>query len=150
MSQKVRMDMLPRLRQRYAGRGREGKSRMIDELCEQFGYSRKHAIKLLNAKAGWGGAPNVRRGRPPKYEAARLEVLQRIWRAAEQPCGKRLVALLKHWLPYYESEHGVNAVPIVRHRADEKCGSWLILGFISKLGQWRSPRTAPGPVGTGA
>lgn len=49
MSQKVRMDMLPRLRQRYAGRGRQGKSLMIDELCEQFGYSRKHAIKLLNA-----------------------------------------------------------------------------------------------------
>ena len=45
---------------------------------------------------------------------------------------------------------GVNAVPIVRHRADEKCGSWLILGFISKLGQWLSPRTPTGPVGTGA
>ena len=44
----------------------------------------------------------------------------------------------------------VNAVPIVRHRADEKCGSWLILGFISKLGQRLSPRTPPGPVGTGA
>ena len=49
MSQKVRMDMLPRLRQRHAVRGRPGKSLMIDELCEQFGYSRKHAIKLLNA-----------------------------------------------------------------------------------------------------
>lgn len=106
MSQKVRMDMLPRLRQRYANRGREGKSRMIDELCEQFGYSRKHAIKLLNAKAGWGGQTGLRRGRPPKYEAATVEVLQRIWRAAEQPCGKRLVALLKPWLPHYENEFG--------------------------------------------
>jgi hypothetical protein len=67
MSQKVREDMLPRLRQRYAGRGREGRSRMIQELCEQFGYSRKHAIKLLGAKAGWGGDPAVRRGRPPLY-----------------------------------------------------------------------------------
>ena len=37
MSQKVRAEMLPRLRQRYAGRGREGRSLMIDELCEQFG-----------------------------------------------------------------------------------------------------------------
>ena len=44
MSQKVRDEMLPRLRQRYAGRGREGRSRMIQELCEQFGYSRKHSI----------------------------------------------------------------------------------------------------------
>jgi hypothetical protein len=63
MSQKVREEMLPRLRQRYAVRGREGRSRMIDELCEQFGYSRKHAIKLLNARAGWGGDPVVRKGR---------------------------------------------------------------------------------------
>ena len=47
MSQKVREEMLPRLRQRYVNRDREGRSRMIDELCEQFGYSRKHAIKLL-------------------------------------------------------------------------------------------------------
>ena len=76
------------------------------ELCEQFGYSRKHAIKLLNAQSGWGGEPGGRRGRPPKYEAATVEVLQRIWRAAEQPCGKRLKALLKTWLPHYEDEHG--------------------------------------------
>ena len=44
--------MLPRLRQRYVGRGRQGRTRMIDELCEQFGYSRKHAIKLLGARTG--------------------------------------------------------------------------------------------------
>ena len=106
MSQKVREEMLPRLRQRYAGRGREGRSRMIQELCEQFAYSRKHAIKLLGAKAGWGGAPAVRKGRPPLYGAQVEVVLWRIWKAAEQPCGKRLVALLELWLPYYEREYG--------------------------------------------
>ena len=55
VSQKVREEMLPRLRQRYGNRGREGRSRMIQEMAGQFGYSRKHAIKLLGAKAGWGG-----------------------------------------------------------------------------------------------
>ena len=106
MSQKVREEMLPRLRQRYAGRGREGRSCLIDEVCEQFGYSRKHAIKLLNRKAGVGGDPAVRKGRPSVYEAGVVEVLWRIWQAAEQPCGKRLVALLGLWLPHYEAEHG--------------------------------------------
>ena len=43
MSQRVREELLPRWRQRYANRGREGKSRLIDELVEDFGYSRKHA-----------------------------------------------------------------------------------------------------------
>ena len=31
-------------------RGRERRSRLIDELCEMCGYERKHAIKLLNGK----------------------------------------------------------------------------------------------------
>ncbi len=61
MSRKIAQEVLPRLRQRYAGRGREGRSRLIDEVCEQWGYSRKHAIKLLNAKAGWGGRQQGRR-----------------------------------------------------------------------------------------
>src|SRR6185295_14617283 len=106
MSQKVREEMLPRLRQRYRQRNREGRSRMIEEVCEQFGYSRKHAIKLLGAKAGWGGDPAVRKGRPPIYGAEVVKVLWRIWKAAEQPCGKRLVELLSLWLPHYEREYG--------------------------------------------
>ena len=106
MSQKVREEMLPRFRQRYVGRGRQGRTRMIDELCEQFGYSRKHAIKLLNARTGWGGDPSVRKGRPPAYGVEVVEVLWRIWKVSEQPCGKRLVAMLELWLPHYEAEHG--------------------------------------------
>jgi hypothetical protein len=109
MSQKMREEMLPRLRQRYGERGREGRSRIIDELCEQFGYSRKHAIKLLNARAGWGGDAAVAKGRPAVYGPAEVEVLFKIWRVAEQPCGKRLVELLPLWLPYYAQEHGALA-----------------------------------------
>lgn len=42
--------MLPR--QRYAGRGRQGRNLMIDEQDEQLGHTRKYAIKRLSAKAG--------------------------------------------------------------------------------------------------
>lgn len=106
MSQKIREELLPRLRQRYANRGREGRSRILEEVCEQWGYSRKHAIKLLGAKVGWGGDPEVRKGRPPKYGPEVEEVFYRLWKAAEQPCGKRLAALRELWLPYYEKEYG--------------------------------------------
>lgn len=106
MSQKVREEMLPRLRQRYLGRGPEGRSRMLDEICEQFGYSRKHAIKLLGGQAGWGGDPGVRKGRPPVYGEEVVAVLWVLWEHAEQPCGKRLRALLPLWLPAYEREYG--------------------------------------------
>ena len=106
MSQKIREELLPRLRQRYAKRDRQGRSRMLDELCEQWDYERKHAIKLLGAKAGWGGDPSLRKGRPARYGEDVAEVLWRLWKAAEQPCGKRLAALRELWLPHYEKEYG--------------------------------------------
>ncbi len=40
VSKKIAGKLLPRLRRRYAGRGREGRSRLIDEDCEQWGSSR--------------------------------------------------------------------------------------------------------------
>jgi hypothetical protein len=46
---------LAKMRWRYAQRGREGKSRLLDELCEVCGYDRKYAIKLM------GGKPITRR-----------------------------------------------------------------------------------------
>lgn len=106
MSQKVREEMLPRLRQRYVGRGRQGRSKMLDELCEQFGYDRKHAIKLLGAKAGWGGDPTRRKGRPAVYGPEVALVFERIWKASEQPCGKRLAQMREIWLPSYQEHYG--------------------------------------------
>ena len=106
MSRKIAEEVLPRLRQRYVGRSREGRTRLIDEVCEQWDYSRKHVIKLLGGKAGWGGELGSRKGRPPLYGEAEGAVLWKVWKAAEQPCGKRLKALLPDWLPHYEVEHG--------------------------------------------
>lgn len=106
MSQKIREELLPRLRQRYSSRGREGRTRILDELCEQFGYSRKHAIKLMGGKVGWGGTPAKRKGRPPIYDESVADVFWSISKVAEYPCGKRLAEMRKLWLPYYEAHHG--------------------------------------------
>ena len=47
MSQTLnRTEELKRLRDRHACRNKEGRRGMLDEGCEQYGYSRKHAIKL--------------------------------------------------------------------------------------------------------
>jgi len=104
MSQALRKDWIPKLQARYAGRGREGKGRMLDELCQDYEYERKYAIKLLggNLPAPSGQA---RAGREPQYGLIE-PVVAAIWLAAEQPCGKRLVAILRQWLPYYERRHG--------------------------------------------
>ena len=80
---------LKRLRERYQGRGKEGKSRLLSEFCEQYGYERKYAIKLLGADPQ-GENRRSPPGPEPKYDGV-TEVITQVWQAAEQICGKRLV-----------------------------------------------------------
>ena len=47
MSRDIKDDLLPKLQDSYARRNREGKTRMLDELSEDYGYERKYAINLL-------------------------------------------------------------------------------------------------------
>jgi hypothetical protein len=87
-----RNEQLQRLPERYARRNREGKSRVLDELCEQYGYDRKHAIKLLgDALPRPQGTPPP--GPEPRYAVVR-EVLENVWGRAEQVCGKRVAPAL--------------------------------------------------------
>jgi len=100
MSKALKREWLAKLQARYAGRHREGKTRMLDELCDDYEYERKYAIKLLRG----GLAPASGRVHPgPERRYGEIQpVVQYIWLAAEQPCGKRLVPILRQWLPYYE------------------------------------------------
>jgi hypothetical protein len=104
MSQELKRQWLPKAQARYARRNREGKSRMLDELCEDYHYERKYAIKLLGGTL----APPSGRARPgPERRYELVEpVVQRVWLTAEQPCSKRLVPILRQWLPYYEQRFG--------------------------------------------
>jgi hypothetical protein len=45
----LKKDWLPKLQERYAHRHREGKSRMLDELCEDYGYGRLEDPALVGA-----------------------------------------------------------------------------------------------------
>ena len=73
---------------------------MLDELCADYEYDRKYAIKLLSSSLAVGSG----KGHPgPERRYDEIEpVVQYIWLKAEQPCGKRLVSILRQWLPYYE------------------------------------------------
>jgi hypothetical protein len=104
MSREIKDDLIPRLQARYAQRGREGRSRMLDELCHDYHYERKYAIKLLRGKLP---TPTGRKKPGPGSLYAVIEpVVRTIWLAAEQPCGKRLAPALRLWLPHYERHHG--------------------------------------------
>lgn len=103
MSREIKEDLLPRLKARYAKRGREGRSRMLDELCLDYHYERKYAIKLLGGKLPVASG-RKKPGPDPKY-AVIEPIVRTIWLAADQPCGKRLAPALKLWLPHYERHH---------------------------------------------
>lgn len=104
MSQELKREWLPKLQARYLQRNREGKTRMLDELCEDYAYDRKYAIKLLG-----GDLPppsgRIHPGPLPRYEVIE-PVVRYIWLKAEQPCGKRLVPIVRQWLPFYERRFG--------------------------------------------
>lgn len=106
MSRQSKDEVLGQMRRRYAGRGREGRAKLLDEFCALCGYERKYAIKLLGGKRRAGGGPAKRGGSPPKYGEPERAVLKAIWLAAEQPCKVRLKAAVPLWLPHYEREHG--------------------------------------------
>ena len=106
MQRKIdRNEQLARLRRRYQGRGKEGKARLLDEFCEDYGYERKYAIKLLGASADAPDDKSSPPGPEPKYEPV-SHVVTEIWKASEQLCGKRLVWALPLWLPHYERHYG--------------------------------------------
>ncbi len=134
-----RREQLAVYRRRYQGRGPEGKSRLLDDFCEHYGYERKYAIKLLGRAVGAVAAKHSPPGPEPRYEPI-VEVIEQVWTAAEQLCGKRLVRALPLWVPHYERHYGkllpsqrkligeVSAATLDRLLADKKAGRCQGLG----------------------
>ena len=82
---------LEQARGRYCQRGREGRSRLLDEVCELCGYERKYASKdFCHGQASGCRQPKAWRLAAPIYGVAEREVIKAIWLAAEQPCGKQV------------------------------------------------------------
>ena len=105
MSHQSKEEYLESCRARYPSRDRGGKSAMIDEVSDVFGWERKHTIKALNGRVRLG-ARAQKRGSKPTYGTAEIDVIIAIWKLSEQPCGIRLRATLPDWLGSYQKHHG--------------------------------------------
>jgi len=77
---------------------------MLNEFCEQWQCDRKYAIKLLNGKDDINKSVGRRRGRPSIYGSEVIQVLETIWEAAQQPCGKCMKSIMPLWLPHYKGK----------------------------------------------
>lgn len=107
MSQNTRDEYLEKMRCRYRRyRGKAARGKLITEFCEVTGHERKYANKLLGEKRGPGSRPARKRGAGRIYCDAAIDVIFAIWKAGEQPCGKRLKPMLATWLPHYEKHSG--------------------------------------------
>ena len=107
MSPGARMEYLKAVHLRYKRANRKDKSIILDELCQNCGYHRKHAIRALNTFKRYTKPKPKQRGRPSQYNIASIiKPLKRIWLAANLPCSKRLKAILPLWLPSYEKDYG--------------------------------------------
>ena len=98
MSEKSKKEVLGQLRLRYGRAGLGYRIKLIDQGVELTGYHRKAVIRALNR--GGAGSKRVevaakKVGRPQKYDGALLlEPLKAIWLAGQQPCGRRLKAMM--------------------------------------------------------
>ena len=89
---------------RYREANKTEKNRILDEFCAVCKYNRKYAIRLLQKKPG---SQKKKPGPKSTYqEDMLLEALKRIWFAADQPCSRKLKAIISPWLDSYEATYG--------------------------------------------
>jgi hypothetical protein len=101
------MEYLEAVYLRYKRASLKEKTLILNELCLNCGYHRKHAIRVLNNFKRFTKPKPRKRGRPSRYNRpAILAPLKKIWLAANLPCSKRLEAILPLWLKSYAQAFG--------------------------------------------
>jgi hypothetical protein len=110
MTINARNQYLEVMRTRYRQAPRADRSQLLTEICQTCGYSRKHAIRVVNGSQvrAKRNSPPSTRGRPKVYALPEiLEFLKCILRGMNLACSKRMQAAIPLWLPYYEEAYDV-------------------------------------------
>jgi hypothetical protein len=104
---RLKRDYLKAISSRYRRAGKNAKTIILDEFCENCGYNRKYAIRLLRKLNKSPSGKNGARPGPKTiyHEAKLIEALKRIWFATDQMCSKKLKVAIPLWLPFYEKEY---------------------------------------------
>lgn len=99
MSPSARREYVRRMQPIYRGaRGKKEKSRLIGQVSETLNCHKKHAGRLMRGPCP---EPESRlRRRAPVYPERLIDILQKVWAAAQHPWSIRLHATLPLWLPW--------------------------------------------------
>ena len=107
MSPKSTKEYLRIVQRRYKNASKKEKSTILNEVCQNLGYHRKHAIRVLHAFRYFTKPKPKRKGRKSRYnKPSIIKPLKKIWLCANLPCSKRLKAIIPLWLPGYMASHG--------------------------------------------
>ena len=99
MSRKTTNEYIGMKRRAYADAKPWKRRRMLDEVCETTGYSRKYANRLLTGSRKF----KERTGRGPTYNWRDRAVLIRVWREAGCPCTTYFKANVAEWLKEFRA-----------------------------------------------
>lgn len=95
MTHQTKAELIVHYRKQYKRARKREKTQILNMVIDTTGYTRKHAIALLNSPAR--PAKVVKRPREAQY-AHLCDILKRIWASANCLCGKRLHPFLPVFL----------------------------------------------------
>jgi len=109
MKLELRMNYLETIYQRYRKVSKKSKGRILDEFCKVCKYKRKYAIwKLSQMPMEDKTKSRPKRKRPKKYSYQVLEVVEKIWKAANYPWSVRLKEIIGLWLPWVRARYHIS------------------------------------------
>lgn len=134
MSRRSKAEYIKVRRERYEVANPAKKSRIIDEVMETTGFTRKYVINLLNGKIEY----RERKGRGKTYDNETRPVLAAIWREAGCACTPYFKAEIERWVDEYE-QYVANIAPTVKSAilamSDRKT-QWTVLSPTWNRGQY--------------
>ncbi len=93
---------------KYLKSSKEGKSKLLDYICEITGLHRKSVTRRLNILQTRDGQAQPRRGRKTIYDPAVICALKEIWELFGQICAKRLHPNLAEYVQVLAAQSGWN------------------------------------------
>ncbi len=98
MTTELKREYLKMVRLRYHRSPKNQRTLILDEFCKVFGFTRKHAIRLLNDDM----SDQIRKPGPERrYGSDVDEHLRHLWECMGRICSKKMHAAMPLWLPFY-------------------------------------------------
>jgi len=101
MNLTMRNEYLKSIKPRYLKASKEGKTKILDEYCNNTGQNRKYVIRKLSTKVNL--KPKQRKARKRVYDHRVTAKLAEIWEVLDYPCGQRLEPVMEEMVDKLQS-----------------------------------------------